>query len=134
MSEALRPRPPVNLDNAFFFDELKAGRISVQCCDSCAQLRHPPVPMCPQCHSLDWSARTMSGTGELISYVVMHHPVRPPFQDGYIVALVELAEGPRLVMNLEDIEEDDIEIGMKIRVDVRAVDAELILPVAIPAQ
>ncbi|NKY33289.1 hypothetical protein HGA13_09430 [Nocardia speluncae] len=134
MSEALRPRPPVNRDNAFFFDELNAGRISVQCCDSCAELRHPPVPMCPACHSLAWSARTMSGAGELISFVVMHHPVRPPFQDGYIVALVELAEGPRLVMNLEEIEEDHIEIGMKIHVAVRAVDAELVLPVAVPAQ
>ena len=134
MSEALRPRPPVNRDNAFFFDELKGGRISVQRCDSCAELRHPPVPMCPACHSLDWSTRTMSGAGELVSFVVMHHPVRPPFQDGYIVALVELVEGPRLVMNLEDIEEDDIEIGMKVQVDVRAVDAELVLPVAVPAQ
>lgn len=132
MSEALRPRPPINGDNKFFFDELKSGRISIQGCDSCHELRHPPVPMCPQCHSLDWSPRQMSGQGELISYVVMHHPVRPPFQDGYIVALVELVEGPRLVMNLEGIEEDNVEIGMKVDVTARAVDDQLTLPVAIP--
>lgn len=132
MSEALRPRPPINVDNKFFFDELKSGRISIQGCDSCDELRHPPVPMCPQCHSLDWSARQMSGQGELISYVVMHHPVRPPFQDGYIVALVEVVEGPRLVMNLEGIEEDDVEIGMKVDVTARAVDDQLTLPVATP--
>lgn len=132
MGEALRPRPPINGDNQFFFDELNAGRISVQCCDSCQELRQPPVPMCPLCHSLEWSPRHMSGQGELISYVVMHHPVRPPFEDGYIVALVELVEGPRLVMNLEGIEEGDVEIGMKVEVTVRAVEDALALPVAAP--
>lgn len=132
MIDALRPRPPINGDNRFFYDELKAGRVSVQGCSSCEELRHPPVPMCPSCHSLDWSPRQMSGEGELISYVVMHHPIVPPFQDGYIVALIELTEGPRLVMNLEGIAEDDIEIGMKVEVTAHAVDDELTLPMASP--
>ncbi len=72
----------------------------------------------------------MSGEGELISYVVMHHPIVPPFQDGYIVALIELTEGPRLVMNLEGTREDDVEIGMKVEVTAHAVDDELTLPTA----
>lgn len=133
MSSAVRPRPPINGDNQFFYEELKTGRVSVQECNSCNELRHPPVPMCPQCHSLEWSSRQMSGRGELISYVVMHHPVLPPFQDGYIVALVELAEGPRLVMNLEGIEEDDIKIGMSVDVTAHPVDDELALPIASPS-
>lgn len=134
MSEALRPRPQVNGDNRFFFEELKSGRVSIQCCDSCQELRHPPVPMCPTCNSLEWSTREMSGGGELVTFVVIHHPIQPPFEDGYIVALVELDEGPRLVLNLEGIDEEDVEIGMRVIVEARAVDDELHLPVAFPAQ
>ena len=133
MSEAVRPRPPINRDNRFFFEELEAGRVSVQCCDACGELRHPPVAMCPQCHSLEFSPKTMTGRGELVSYVVMHHPVRPPFEDGYIVALVELNEGPRLVMNVEGLQEDDLRIGMALDVKTVKVDPALVLPVAVAA-
>ncbi|QDQ98811.1 Zn-ribbon domain-containing OB-fold protein [Tomitella fengzijianii] len=132
MSEALRPRPPINADNRFYFDALDAGTVCAQCCDACGEFRHPPVPMCPRCHSLEWSPREMPGEGELVSFVVMHHPVRPPFEDGYIVALVEFPEGPRMVMNLEGIAEDDVKIGMTLRVAAEAVDDELTLPVARP--
>lgn len=133
MSEALRPRPPINGDNRFFYEELDAGRLSIQCCDGCDELRHPPVPMCPHCHSLEWAPKPMSGRGELTSYVVMHHPARPPFEDGYVVALVELEEGPRLVMNVQDLEEDDLSIGMPLTVEPVRVDPELVLPMALPA-
>ena len=132
MSEALRPRPPVNGDNRFFFDALEDGRIAVQGCDSCGELRHPPVAMCPRCHSLEWSPREVSGEGELTHYVVMHHPVLPPFEPGHLIGVVELSEGPRLVTNLEGVDREDVVIGMHMKVHPRRVDDELVLTVAHP--
>lgn len=125
-----RQRPAINKDNAFFFEELRHGRVSAQCCTGCGELRHPPVPMCPHCHSLDWSAKPLSGAGVLNSYVVMHHPVVPPFQSGYVVALVELAEGVRMIMNLEGVPREEIEVGMPVTVTAEEVEPGLHLMVA----
>lgn len=130
MTHALRPRPAINLDNAFFFEALATGRLVIQRCEDCGELRHPPVPMCPSCHSLDWHAQEMSGRGTLFSYVVMHHPVIAPFEPGYIVALVQLDEGPRIVMPLEGIAREDVVIGMPLVVRPERMDDDLTLPVA----
>lgn len=132
MSQALRPRPAINRDNEFFFTSLHDGDLTVQQCGGCQELHHPPVPMCPQCHSLDSSPAVMSGRGTVFSYVVMHHPIVPPFEPGYVVAIVELAEGPRIVMNLEGIESDDVAIGMAVLVTAERMDDDLVLPVARP--
>ena len=127
MSQTLRQRPAINKDNAFFFEQLAAGRITAQQCASCSEFRHPPVPMCPHCHALEWQATEISGTGVLTTYTVMHHPVLPPFTKGYIVGLVELDHGVRLVVNLE-YAESDVEIGQTVEVRPVRYDADLVLP------
>ena len=132
MTKAFRPRPPINLDNAFFFEALNEGTVAIQQCDSCNELRHPPVAMCPNCHSLEWHAEEMTGLGTVFSFVVLHHPVMPPFEPGYIVAVIELEEGPRVVMNLEGIDKELVEIGMPVKVTPERMDDELVLPVARP--
>ncbi|MGP5163118.1 Zn-ribbon domain-containing OB-fold protein [Arthrobacter rhombi] len=132
MTKALRPRPAINKDNEFFFASLHDGDLTIQQCGGCEELRHPPVPMCPQCHSLDWSPAVMSGRGTVFSYVVMHHPIVPPFEAGYLVAVIELEEGPRVVMNLEGVEPEQVGIGMPVIVTAEKMDEDLVLPVARP--
>ena len=132
--QALRPRPAINLDNAFFFESLtERGELSIQQCDDCQELRHPPVPMCPDCHSVHWSPKVMGGHGVVHSYVVLYHPIVPPFEPGYMVAVIELDEGPRVVMNLEGIDREDVKIGMPVTVTAKRMDEDLVLPVAHPA-
>ncbi|MSR97802.1 hypothetical protein FYJ28_03065 [Arthrobacter sp. BL-252-APC-1A] len=131
VKQALRPRPAINLDNAFFFESLtERGELSIQQCSDCEELRHPPVPMCPQCHSLHWAPKAMSGRGSVHSYVVLHHPIVPPFEAGYIVAVIQLEEGPRVVMNLEGVERETVQIGMPVTVSAERMDEGLVLPVA----
>ena len=132
MAEALRPRPPINLDNAFYYEALNEGELRIQRCTQCEELRHPPVPMCPSCHCLKWEAAPVSGRGTVFSYVVLHHPIVPPFEPGYVVAVVELEEGPRVVMDLAGIPADQIRVGMPVRVTPERMDDALVLPVARP--
>ncbi|GAA5228963.1 Zn-ribbon domain-containing OB-fold protein [Paeniglutamicibacter antarcticus] len=132
--QVLRPRPAINLDNAFFFESLnERGELSIQACDGCDQLRHPPVPMCPECNSVHWSPRVMGGKGIVHSYVVLYHPIVPPFEPGYMVAVIELDEGPRVVMNLEGIAREEVHIDMPVAITAQRMDADLVLPVARPA-
>ena len=129
---ALRPRPAVNRDNAFWFEAAAERRLVIQRCASCRALRHPPGPCCPKCRSFEWDAVEASGRGTLYSYVVAHHPRHPAFDYPLLVALVELEEGTRLISNLVGVAPDDVAIGMPVDLDWLEADADLTLPVFRP--
>jgi uncharacterized OB-fold protein len=123
-----RPRPAINGDNQFFWDGVNEGKLLIQRCTKCAQLRHPPGPACPNCGSLEWDTVESSGRGTVFSYVVPHYPPAPMFGDEYVVVLVELDEGVRFVSNLVDVAPDDVEIGTPVEVTFVQTDPELTLP------
>ena len=129
-----RPRPAVTLDNAFFFEGAKAGKLLVQRCASCGRLRHPPRPMCPSCRSLEWDTVEASGRGVVYSHVVVHHPQVPAFEYPLAVALVELEEGTRLVSNVVGVDPGELRVGMPVEVEFVAFDDDLTLPQFRPAE
>ena len=109
-----RPRPAITPDNAFFWEGVRERKLLIQRC-ACGKLRHPPGPMCPTCHSLEWDAVEASGRGTVYSYVVAHHPAIPPFEYPNLIVLVALEEGTRIVSNLVGVEPDAVRIGMPVR-------------------
>ena len=88
--------------------------------------------MCPQCRSLSWNTIEATGRGKLISYVIPRHPPMPLFDDGYIVALVELDEGVRLVTNLVDITAEQATMGMRVLVRFERFDNDVVLALFAP--
>lgn len=130
---ALRPRPNVTQDTRFFFDGARERKLLIQRCKRCGVLQHPPSAACAACGSLDLGVQQASGRGELYSYTVVHAPVVAPFKAPYIVALVALEEGTRLVSELLDVRAADVQIGMQLEVDFLQVDEGLVLPVFRPA-
>ncbi|SCF59288.1 bifunctional MaoC family dehydratase N-terminal/OB-fold nucleic acid binding domain-containing protein [Streptomyces sp. Ncost-T10-10d] len=130
---ALRPRPAVNRDNAFFFEGARQHRLLIQRCAACSVLRHPPGPCCPECGSLEWDTVEAAGHGHVYSFVVNHHPRHPAFGSPYLVAVVALAEGTRLIANLTGVAPDEVTIGMPVVLDWLDADPDLTLPVFRPA-
>lgn len=130
----LRPRPAITQDSAFWFEGTRAGRLLIQRCASCGRLRHPPGPCCPACRSFEWDTAEASGRGTLHSVVTVHHPQVAAFDYPLVVGLVELAEGPRLVADLAGVGPGEARIGMALRAELVAVDAELTLPVFHPVR
>lgn len=128
-----RPRPATTRDTQWWFDAVKDGKLLIQRCADCGELRHPPGPTCPHCHSFEWDTLEASGRGTVYSYVVAHHPQTPMFEYPLPVVLVELEEGVRLVSNILDCGPDEIEIGMAVEVELVAFDDELTLPQFRPA-
>jgi uncharacterized OB-fold protein len=110
----LRPRPAITHDNEFFWKGVQAGKLLIQRC-ICEKLRHPPGPMCPACHSLEWDPVEAGGRGRVYSYVVAHHPPIPPFEYPNVIVLVELEEGTRIVSNLLGVEPGEVEVGTPVR-------------------
>lgn len=127
-----RLAPSMTADTAFFWDGVREHRLLIQRCGGCGTLRHPPRPMCPGCQSLAWDTVEASGRGTVVSFVMPRHPPLPWFESTYIVALVDLAEGTRLVTNLVDVEPEDASIGMPVVVRFEAFDDGLVLPVFAP--
>ncbi len=115
-----KPGPVVTDDNGVFWDAAGAGRLVAQRCGACGRLRHPPRPMCPECHSLEVEVAELSGRGTVYSYAILHHPQHPAFDYPVLVALVDLDEGVRIVSNLVGIEPARIEIGMIVEVEFEA--------------
>ena len=128
-----RPRPALNQDNAFWFEGARTHLLLIQHCTSCGTLRHPPLPACANCGSLEWDTVESSGRGTLYSYVVVHYPQVPSFEYPLPIGLIELEEGTRVVANLGDVELDAIEIGMPVRAEFVDFDEDLSLPVFVPA-
>ena len=130
MSERLAPS--MTPDTQFFWDGATAHTLLVQRCSGCGELRHPPRPMCPHCNSLAWDAIESSGLGTVFSYVMPRHPQYPWFDEDYIVALVELEEGFRLVTKLFGTHPDAVPIGMPVNVVFEEFDGGLVLPLFTP--
>jgi len=129
----LRPRPSLTKDNAWWFDALREHRLLIQRCASCGALRHPPRPMCERCGTLDWDTADASGRGTVYSFVVNHYPQVPAFDYPLVVALVELAEGTRLVANMTGVEATDVGIGMAVEAEFVDHDPDLTLVAFHPA-
>ncbi|MBZ5733437.1 OB-fold domain-containing protein [Nocardioides sp. TRM66260-LWL] len=122
-------RPMANRDTQFFWDGALAGELRLQRCEACGALRHPPGPVCPDCGALERGHVVASGRGTVYSYVIHRHPPVPGKELPILLAVIDLEEGPRMVGEIVDLPEDELVIGLPVRVDFRAVDDELSLPV-----
>ncbi|MGV0037671.1 Zn-ribbon domain-containing OB-fold protein [Mycobacterium colombiense] len=124
---ASRIAPAITADTEFFWNGLRENKLLIQRCDGCGQLRHPPRPMCPRCRSLQWDAIESSGRGTVYSYVMPHEPRFPFFEYPYVVVLVELEEGVRLVSNLTGVDPSAVTPGLAVQVYYQTFDDGLVL-------
>ena len=122
------PKPAVTHDNAFYWEGIARRELLIQSCTDCGQMRHPPGPACPSCHSLNWTPIKASGKGTLYSFVNVHQPKVPSLNYPLPVLLVELAEGVRIVANAIDMTAEDMRIGMGLSLDFMEVEPGQWLP------
>lgn len=109
MSELDRPRiePELTELTEPFWSAARQGRILLQRCTHCGTLWHPPAPVCPSCRSEQIEWVPSSGRGRLYSYTQVTHSVHTAAKGAvpYLVALVDLQEGPRVVCTLLGVED-----------------------------
>jgi uncharacterized OB-fold protein len=105
----------------------KKQRYSLQgeVCPDCHQAIFPPRDVCPHCSEPAGPIHTMSGRGEVFSYTKMYHvPEGFDGQRPYTVALVKLNEGPMVTAQLTDVDEDQLNIGLKVEMVTRKLREE----------
>jgi hypothetical protein len=111
-----RPAPLLDADNAFYWRAAAHGELRVQSCGQCGALAHPPVPLCPVCHSAERQSRQVSGLGHVASFMIVHHPPNPWFEMPIGVVSIELEEGPQVTSNIVEVPLDEVDIGMEVEV------------------
>ncbi|MFA7666308.1 MAG: Zn-ribbon domain-containing OB-fold protein [Burkholderiaceae bacterium] len=113
-----------------YWDAARAGRLVAQRCNVCSRIWHPPLPSCPACgaQSIVWIP--LSGNGVIYSHTIIHHAAHAAVADRtpYLVALVTLDEGPRLVSNILDCPMRAVRIGMRVAVTFQEIAPDIFLP------
>ncbi|HEY1969360.1 MAG TPA: OB-fold domain-containing protein [Pseudonocardia sp.] len=110
------PQPTVNPETRAFWAAAAEHRLAVPVCRSCQEAYWYPRVKCPRCHSMDTTSVDASGDGAIYSYTVVRrcsgeYSAATP----YVLALVELAEGPRILTNVVDWEDGELTIGAPVR-------------------
>lgn len=113
----LEPQP--NALTQPFWDATRDRRLLVQWCNRCQAGIYYPRWLCPRCLRDDLSWRQSAGQGELYTFNVVHQAANPMMADmvPYVIALVDLDEGVRMVSNVIGTDVSDIKIGMALQVD-----------------
>jgi uncharacterized OB-fold protein/acyl dehydratase len=107
-------RPAVSRDTAFFWEGVKAHELRIQRLQD-GSPQHPPVPALWQDKSEPIDYVVASGKGTVFSFVVHHAPKVPGHTLPFVIALVELDEGVRMLGELRNVDHSTVKIGMPVR-------------------
>lgn len=133
MTQSARSKPPLGHDNAWWWEAAAEGRLAIQRCKGCHELRHPPRPMCGTCHSTEWDSIDACGRGTLCSFTVLTHPQFPGYDYPLIIVLVDLEEGTRFTSQLVGCEPDEVTFDMPVEMVMHEDPDGFRLPVFRPA-
>lgn len=130
-----KPLPRPNEDSAPYWEAAQRGELRMQRCGDCGHVRFPPAVLCARCLSEKHEWTPLIGHGCVYSWIVVHQSQHPAFNADtpYVVAIIELDEGPRLHTRLVDCANHDIHIGMPVEVVFERVNDEISLPMFRPA-
>lgn len=132
------PRKPVPRpapESVPYWEAAKQHKLVIPHCKACGEYWFPPSQRCPHCLAADFAWAEVSGRGKVYSFVVFHRVYHPGFESEvpYVVALVELAEGPRLLTNIVGIPPEDVRCEMLVKVVFDDVTPDATVPKFAPA-
>lgn len=125
-----QPSPPVTELTEPFWTGGLSGQLRLQECAACGHLRYPVSTICPRCLSPEATWTAVSGRGTVQSYIVFERAYHEAWagQVPYVVALIELAEGPVLVSNVVGVEPSAVRVGQPVTVVFERRSAAAALP------
>jgi len=130
----LRPLPVPSPESKAFWLAARNHNLVLPHCNQCCKFWFPPSCLCPHCLSADTSLQESNGRGKVHTFAVFHRANHPAFTNcvPYVVAVIELDEGPRLLSNITDVDPDKVHCGMRVFVRFIDLSTEIALPVFSP--
>jgi uncharacterized OB-fold protein len=109
------PEPVQQAELADYWSALAHGRLTAAHCERCGHWFWYPRDRCPACTSAEVVMTPVGGEGRVYSFTVNRRPAGPYQQmDHVLIAYVELAEGPRVLTQIIDVDPADVRIGMPV--------------------
>lgn len=124
-----RTLPPHSVLSEPWFEACNEGRLLVQQCSACSAHQFYPRVLCTRCGARDLVWVEASGAARIASFTVVRRAVSEAYATPYVVALVDLAEGPRLMTHIVDCAPEDVRIGADVALRFETWDDAVSLPV-----
>jgi len=112
-----------------YFAACAEGRLLLQECPRCGHRQHYPRALCTRCAATPQWLQARGG-GEIYSFSVVRQMGTRPFSRNapYVLALVDLDEGPRLLGTVLECELDEVEIGRRVHAVIHRIAPDLGIP------
>ncbi len=122
-------QPPVTEIARPYWEGCREGELRLQRCTACERFQFYPRIVCSHCgaDSFEWQA--VSGRGTVASFTVVRRGISPAYVAPYVVALIDLEEGPRLMSTVVGCEPEAVQVGAAVTVQFEPWGAEHVLPV-----
>jgi hypothetical protein len=127
--------PQATPETAPYWAGCKASRLVLPRCRACGLWIWYPRPFCPACEAWDVEWRESPGRGTLYSFTIVHRPMKGwEARAPYVLAMVDLDEGPRLTATLAigRPSPENVRVGMRVKVGFEKLSDALTLPVFRP--
>jgi len=122
--------PQPSLETEIYWQGCRNHKLLIQKCSVCEQYQFYPRIMCTNCmdREVEWVQAT--GRGKVASYTIIHRAISKAYLDEvpYVVALVELEEGPTMMSNIIHCEPEEVVIGMEVEVIFEDWSEEVSIP------
>ena len=134
-TEWKRPIPAPDALERPFFEAAARGELLYQRCPACSHVQFYPRAVCTACGA-DPAWAQASGRGAVHTYTVVRQNGMPPFKDElpYVVAMVELPEGVRMMGNVTGVRAEDVHVGLALEAYAVEFEPGLALPFWRPAR
>lgn len=128
--DLVKPLPIPTKWSQPFWDAAREHRLVLRKCSACGYIDHPPYLYCTNCHADEHEWVEASGRATLAAYAINIFGVPFPFWVDlpYVVALVDLPEGPRMISNIVECEHDQLDNGMELEVVFDDVNDQITMP------
>jgi uncharacterized OB-fold protein len=130
MAEITHPEPWADWETRGYWEGAARGEIVLQRCGQCGAVQHRPRALCAACLSDEIEHFEASGRGSVYTYTITNQNMAPGFREAcpYVLAYVDLAEGPRLLTNVVGCPPEDVAIGMPVVADFADCEHGLAVP------
>ena len=125
------PAPLPSPDGTHYWAAAAEDRFELQYCEACGSYQFPPGHLCRNCGADGLTWRAASGRGHIHTFSIVHRAPLPAFRAHvpYVVALIDLAEGPRMMSQILDADPEALAVGLSVSVDFAAWSEDITLPV-----